>query len=238
MRYLLTILLALFIFSSVSPAESTNVQVSKTSSNLNNLFRQSFQTSSLHFSLYSYKPKLGDLTTILQSVGIPKTPVALMPTFSIVLQHRAEFDSRLEIGYWRTQLETPAPNSLVLTTTLIPISYQFIYRPILLYDYLPMYIGVGVGFLRVNFDGNITDVLAEQGITLGNTASSTTGYVIIGVDLFRWQSQPGAAAAIGNNASINFELKRILKTVETTGDRPLNIILDGTAIGLGVRTQF
>ena len=40
------------------------------------------------------------------------------------------------------------------------------------------------------------------------------------------------------NLALNLELKRILKTVETTGTTPLNLILDGTAIGLGVKMAF
>ena len=239
MRYLAIILLFVFIIAGISPAKpSSSEQASRPPSILNSFFKQHLQTSSLQFSLFSYKPELGDLTNILQSVGIPKTPTAMMPTFSIVLQHRPELDSRLEIGYWRTQLDTPPPTSMSLTATLMPISYQLIYRPVLLYQYLPIYFGGGIGFLRANFDGDIVDVLAEQGITLNNNASTTTGYVIVGIELFQWESQLGDRASIGNNASINFELKRILKTVETTGDQPFNIILDGTAIGVGVSTQF
>ena len=162
----------------------------------------------------------------------------MMPTVSIVLQHMPELDSRLEIGYWKTQLDTPPPASMSLKATLTPISYQLIYRPVLLHEYLPIYFGAGIGLLRANFDGNIVDVLAEQGVTLNDSASTTTGYVIAGVELFQWQSQSDARATIGNNASINLELKRILKTVETTGTLPLNIVLDGTAIGIGVRSQF
>jgi hypothetical protein len=238
MRYLITILLSVFIISNTSHAEPSNAQASRPPSILNSYFKKHLQTSSLQFSLFSYKPELGDLTNFLQSVGIPKTPVEIMPTLSIVFQHIPELDSRLEIGYWKTQLDAPPPTSTSLTATLMPISYQLIYRPVLLYEYLPIYFGAGIGFLRANFDGNLVDLLEEQGITLNNSASTTTGYVIAGVELFQWKSQSGARATIGNNASISFELKRILKTVETTGIQPLNIILDGTAIGIGVRSQF
>ena len=238
MRYLVIILFSIFIMSGISHAESSNVQVPRPPSFFYNFLEQHLQTSSLQFSLFSYKPELGDLTQFFQSVGISKTPVAMMPTLSIVLQHMPELDSRLEIGYWRTQLDTPSPTSVTLKATLMPISYQLIYRPVLLYEYLPIYFGAGIGFLRANFDGNMVDVLVEQGIALNDSTSTTTGYVIAGIELFQWESRSGARASIGNNVSINIELKRILKTVETTGEQPLNIILDGTAIGLGVRTQF
>lgn len=236
MRYFSIILFSFFIITGILSAEPSNGQASRPPSILNSFFKQHLQTSSLQFSLFSYKPELGDLTNFLQSVGIPKTPVAMMPTVSIVLQHMPELDSRLEIGYWKTQLDTPPPASISLKATLTPISYQLIYRPVLLHEYLPIYFGAGIGFLRANFDGNIVDVLAEQGIAINDSASTTTGYVIAGVELFQWQSD--ARATIGNNAAINLELKRILKTVETTGSLPLNIILDGTAIGIGVRSQF
>ncbi|MDE0634888.1 MAG: hypothetical protein OXI43_03405 [Candidatus Poribacteria bacterium] len=232
MRYLFIILFSIFIISGISYAEFSDVQTSRPPSFLHN------QISSLQFSLFSYKPELGSLTQILQGAGVSKSPVAMMPTLSIVLQHIPELDSRLEIGHWRTQLDTPPPNSTSLKATLMPISYQLIYRPVLLYEYLPIYFGAGFGFLRANFDGNVVDLLAEQGIVLNDSASSTIGYVIAGIELFQWESQSGARATIGNNAIISLELKRILKTVETTGPQPFNVILDGTAIGIGVRTQF
>ncbi len=238
MRYLSIILFCFFIISGISHAEPSNGHASRPPSILNSFFEQHLQTSSLQFSVFSYKPELGDLTNFLQSVGIPKTPVEMMPTLSIVLQHIPELDSRLEIGYWKTQLDAPPPISISLTATLMPISYQLIYRPVLLHEYLPIYFGAGIGFLRANFDGSLVDLLGEQGIALNGSTSTTTGYVIAGVELFQWQSQTDARATIGNNAAISLELKRILKTVETTGPQPLNIILDGTAIGIGVKSQF
>ncbi len=238
MRYLLIILFSVFIISGISLAEPPNVQPLQPSPFLHNFLRQHIKTPSLQFSIYSYKPTLGGLADILHNFGISKIPTSLMPTLSIVLQHMPELDSRLEIGYWRTQLDTPPPTSTSLTTTLVPISYQLIYRPMLLHDYFPIYFGAGIGILRANFSGNMVNVLEEAGISLANSASSTTGYVIVGAELLQWESQPGTRATISNNASINFELKRILKTIETTGTQPINIILDGTAIGLGVRTQF
>ena len=40
------------------------------------------------------------------------------------------------------------------------------------------------------------------------------------------------------NLVFSLELKRILKTVKTAGAIPLDLILDGTAIGLGVKMRF
>ena len=231
-------LLSVCITCRISLAHSTEEENSSSSPLFQSAFNQHIKTSSLQFGMYSYKPKLGELNSVLQSVGISNTPVAMMPTISIVLQHRPELDSRFEIGYWRTGLQTSGPNSLSITTTLLPISYQLIYRPVLLYQYLPIYFGAGVGLMRATFDGNIVDLLAVQGIMLSNSGASTTGYVIVGLELFQWQAQSNTRASIGNNAAITFELKRLLKTFQTTGTSPINIILDGTAIGFGVRSQF
>lgn len=238
MRYLFVFLFLFYFSPNLSLAHPIEEQESYSSPLQNSFLNQHIKTTSLQFAMYSYKPKLGDLNNVLQSVGISKTPVALMPTLSIVFQHIPELDSRLEIGYWRTQLQTPEPNSFSIATTLVPISYQLIYRPVLLYHYLPIYFGAGVGVLRANFEGNMVDLLDEQGITLPDSGASTTGYVLVGLEFFQWQAASSARASIGNNAAITFELKRILKTVETTGTPPINIILDGTAIGFGVRTQF
>ena len=238
MRNLFVSLFLLCILNTSSSVYSVEEQESYPAPFLHRLFNQNINSSSLQFALYSYKPQLGDLNSVLQNVGISKTPAALMPTLSIVLQHRPELDSRFEIGYWRTELQTPAPTSLSITTTLTPISYQLIYRPVLLYQYLPIYFGAGIGLLRANFEGTMVDLLEEQGITVSDSGASTTGYVIVGLELYAWQSQSNARVSIANNLSFNLEFKRILKTVETTGTPPLKIILDGTAIGLGVRSQF
>ncbi len=238
MRYLFVVLFLFYPFSNFLMAHPIEEQESYPSSHLQSFLNQHIRTSSLQFAIYSYKPKLGELNNVLQTVGISKTPVALMPTLSIVLRHTPELDSRFEIGYWRTELQTPEPNSLSITTTLVPISYQMIYRPVLLYQYLPIYFGAGIGLLRANFEGNMVDLLKEQGIMFSDSGASTAGYVIVGLELFQWQSQSNPRASIGNNVAITIELKRILKTYETTGTPPINIILDGTAVGFGVRTQF
>lgn len=186
------------------------------------------QPPSFQLSLFSYKPQLGGLTDILQSVGVSQIPSELLPMFSVIFQHTPEFGSRIELGYWQMQLDFPPPTSAELSTTLIPVSYQFIYRPVLLSEFVPIYVGGGVGFLGASFSGTALDLIEAQGIRFDNGSSGPTGYVLVGADLFQWEE----------NFSLNFELKRILKTIETTGTTPLNLILDGTAIGLGVKMQF
>lgn len=179
-------------------------------------------------SLFSYKPVLGSLTDILQSVGVSRVPGALLPTVSVVFEHSAELASRLEIGYWQMELDIPPPTSASLSTTLIPISYQFIYRPVLLSEYLPIYVGGGIGYLGASFSGSAVDLIEQQGISFEGSSSGPTGYVLIGAEVLEWEQ----------NLSLNFEVKRILKTVETTGTLPLDLILDGTAIGLGIKMRL
>ncbi len=179
-------------------------------------------------SLFSYKPELGDLTAILQTVGVSRIPGALLPTISVVFEHTPELDSRIEIGYWQMELDIPPPLSANLSATLIPVSYQFIYRPVLLSDFLPIYLGGGVGFLGTSFSGSAIDLIETQGISFDDSSAGPTGYVLIGAEVMQWE----------HNLAVNLELKRILNTVETTGSTPLNLILDGTAIGLGVKMKF
>ena len=112
------------------------------------------QVPSFQLSLFSYKPQLGGLTDILQSVGVSQVPSALMPMFSVVFEHTPALDSRFEFGYWQMQLDIPPPTSAELSTTLIPASYQFIYRPALLSEFVPIYLGGGVGFLGASFSGS------------------------------------------------------------------------------------
>ena len=238
MRYLLVIMFILCAISGISHAHPSDVQETDSSPFIHNIWKQHIRTSSLQLAIYSYKPGLGDLNNVLQNIGISNPPVAMMPTLSLVLQHIPELDSRLEIGYWSAELQSPGQNPLSITATLVPISYQLIYRPVFLYQYLPIYFGAGIGILRANFSGNMVDLLEQQGFGISNSGSSTTGYVFTGIELFQWKSNSGTHASIGNNATIMIEFKRILKTIETTGTLPLNITLDGTAIGLGVKTQF
>ena len=186
------------------------------------------QFPSFQLSLFSYKPKLGALTDILQSVGVSQIPGALLPMVSVVFEHSPELDSRFELGYWQMQLDIPPPTSADLSATLFPVSYQLIYRPALLSEFLPIYLGGGVGFLGTSFGGSAVDLIEQQGVSFDNSSSGPTGYVLVGAELLQWEQ----------NFSLNFELKRILKTIETTGTTPLNLILDGTAIGLGVKMRF
>ena len=183
---------------------------------------------SFQLSLFSYKPELGGLADILQSVGVSNVPSALMPIFSVVFEHTPEFDSRFEFGYWQMELDIPPPTSANLSTTLIPVSYQLIYRPVMLSEFLPIYLGGGIGFLGASFSGSAVDLIEQQGIRFDDSSSGPTGYVFIGVELFQWEY----------NLALNLELKRILKTVKTAGAIPLDLILDGTAIGLGVKMAF
>lgn len=236
MRYLLALLISIFLFPSNSPAESTNVL--RPTSTYTDIISSKIINSSIQLSIYSYKPSLGDLNELLRGVGISKTPSDLMTSLSFVIHHLPQLDSRVELGFWSTELSTLPPNPLILNASLTPISYQIIYRPVLLYNYLPIYIGGGIGYLKTNFTGNLTETLEAQGITLGSDASNTIGYVFIGAELLNWEANPGSKNRFGMNASINLEIKRVLKTIETTTTPPLDIILDGTAIGLGVRSKF
>ena len=86
--------------------------------------------------------------------------------FSVVFEHSTELDSRLEMGYWQMELNIPPPVSASLSTTLIPISYQFIYRPVLLSEYLPnLTWGVGSVIWEQAFSGNAVDLIEQQGIS-------------------------------------------------------------------------
>ncbi len=227
MRLALACLLFFLLFHSITFAETADVPPLRPSP-VRAFLSEYLQSPSFQLSLFSYKPQLGGLTDILQSVGVERVPSELLPMFSVVLQHTPALNSRFELGYWQMQLDIPPPTSVELSTTLIPFSYQFIYRPVLLSEFIPIYIGGGVGFLGASFRGSALDLLEGQGISFDDGSSGPTGYVLIGAELFQWEQ----------NFSLNFELKRILKTIETTGTTPLNLILDGTAIGLGIEMRF
>ncbi|MCY3740426.1 MAG: hypothetical protein OXH00_05355 [Candidatus Poribacteria bacterium] len=227
MRLVFVCFMLLLLILCLTPADAVD-SPSLRPSPVRDFLGKHLDSPSFQLSLFSYKPELGGLTNILQSVGVSSVPSALLPTFSVVFEHTPELDSRFEFGYWQMELDIPPPTSANLSTTLIPISYQFIYRPVLLSEFLPIYLGGGIGFLGTSFSGNAVDLLEQQGISFDDSSSGPTGYVIIGAELLQWEY----------NLALNLELKRILKTVETTGTTPLNLILDGTAIGLGVKMKF
>ena len=227
MRLALACLLLFLLFHCVVLAETADVPPLRPSP-VRAFLAEYLQSPSFQLSLFSYKPKLGGLTDILQSVGVERVPSALLPMFSVVFEHTPALNSRFEFGYWQMQLDIPPPTSVELSTTLIPVAYQFIYRPVLLSEFVPIYVGGGIGFLGASFSGSALDLLEQQGISFDGGSSGPTGYVLIGAELFQWEQ----------NFSLNFELKRMLKTIETTGTTPLNLILDGTAIGLGIEMRF
>ena len=227
MRLVFACCLFLLLIPCLTLADTTDVLPLRPSP-VRDFLAEHLQSPSFQLSLFSYKPELGSLTDILQSIGVSRVPGALLPTFSVVFEHNAELDSRLEFGYWQMELDIPPPTSAHLSTTLIPISYQFIYRPVLLSEYLPIYLGGGIGYLGTSFSGSAIDLIEQQGISFDNSTSGPTGYILVGAELLEWE----------HNLSLNFEVKRILKTVETTGTLPLDLILDGTAIGLGIKMRL
>ena len=219
-----TLLLLIFYLPAADAVDTPPLRPSP----IRDFLGQHLDPPAFQLSLFSYKPTLGGLTDILRSVGVSRVPSALLPMLSVVFEHTPALGSRLEVGYWQMELDIPPPNSANLSTTLIPISYQLLYRPVLLSEVLPIYLGGGIGFLGTSFSGSAVDLLEQQGISFDAGSSGLTGYVLIGAELFRWEY----------NIALNLELKRILKTVETTGTIPLNLSLDGTAIGLGVKMKF
>ena len=227
MRLASACLLLLLLVYCVTLADAAEVSPLRPSP-VREFLAEHLQFPSFQLSLFSYKPKLGALTDILQSVGVSQIPGALLPMVSVVFEHSPELDSRFEFGYWQMQLDIPPPTSADLSATLFPVSYQLIYRPALLSEFVPIYLGGGVGFLGTSFGGSAVDLIEQQGVSFDNSSSGPTGYVLVGAELLQWEQ----------NFSLNFELKRILKTIETTGTTPLNLILDGTAIGLGVKMRF
>ena len=227
MRLVFACCLFLLLIPCLTLADTTDVHPVRPSP-VRDFLAEHLQSPSFQSSLFSYKPELGSLADILQSVGVSSVPGALLPTFSVVFEHSAEIASRLEFGYWQIKLDIPPPTSANLSTTLIPISYQFIYRPVLLSEYIPIYLGGGIGYLGTSFSGSAIDLIEQQGISFDNSTSGPTGYILIGAELLEWE----------HNLSFNFEVKRILKTVETTGTLPLDLILDGTAIGLGIKMRL
>lgn len=227
MRLVFVCFLLLLMLHCVTFADTTDAPPLRPSP-VREFLAQHIHAPSFQLSLFSYKPKLGDLTTILQSVGVSQVPGALLPMLSVVFEHTPELNSRFEFGYWQMQLDIPPPTSVELSATLIPVSYQMIYRPVLLSEFIPIYVGGGIGFLGASFSGSAVDLIEQQGISFDGSSSGPTGYVLVGAEVLQW----------AQNFSLNFELKRILKTIETTGTTPLNLILDGTAIGFGVEIQF
>ncbi len=228
MRLILVGCLLMLLIPSSLLAESPDAAAVRPSPVLRTFFAKHFRFSSVQASLFSYKPELGNLTDVLRNAGVSEIPAVLMPIVSVVFSHTVELDSRLEIGYWQMQLDIPPPTSATLTTTLVPVSYQLLYRPVLLSEFVPVYFGGGIGFLGANFGGSAIPLISQQGISFDGSSSGLTGYVVLGAELFRWE----------DTLAFHLELKRVLKTVETTGDVPLNVILDGTAIGLGVSMWF
>ena len=227
MRLIFVCFMLLLLMSCLTPADAVDTPPLRPSP-VRDFLGEYLDAPSFQLSLFSYKPELGGLADILQSVGVSSVPGALLPTFSVVFEHTPELDSRFEFGYWQMELDIPPPTSANLSATLIPVSYQLIYRPVLLSEFLPIYLGGGIGFLGTSFSGSAVDLIEQQGISFDDSSSGTTGYVLIGAELFQWEY----------NLALNIELKRILKTVKTAGTIPLDLILDGTAIGLGVKMKF
>lgn len=190
--------------------------------------RRGVESTSFHISFFSYKPSLEQFTTLLNSLGVPALNAGLMPVASLKLKHAPELSSQIAIGYWANDTALPPPNAADLSATFIPISFSLLYRPVMLQDLLPLYLGGGIGYSHLSVDGNALGLLAEQGIALDGGNSGLTGYAQIGLTYLLLDDQ----------LTLTLEAKRILKTFKGSGAIPFDLDFDGTAIGMGIGLHF
>ena len=195
---------------------------------LPDFMRRSVESTSFHLSFFSYKPNLEQLTTLLNSLGVPALDAGLMPVVSVKLKHMPELSSQIAIGYWTNGTALPPPNAADLSATFIPISFNLLYQPLLLSDLLPLYLGGGVGYSHLSVTGSALPLLAAQGVALDNGNSGLTGYVQIGLTYL----------LLDDRLTLTLEAKRILKTFKGSGAVPFDLDFDGTAVGVGIGLHF
>ena len=195
---------------------------------LPDFMRRGVESKSFHLSFLSYKPNLEQLTTLLNSLGVPALDAGLMPVVSVKLKHMPELSSEIAIGYWTNGTALPPPSAADLSATFIPISFNLLYRPLLLSDVLPLYLGGGVGYSHLSVTGSALPLLAAQGVALDNGNSGLTGYAQIGLTYL----------LLDDRLTLTLEAKRILKTFKGGGAVPFSLDFDGTAIGAGVGLHF
>ena len=190
--------------------------------------RRGIESTSFHISFFSYKPSLEQLTTLLNSLGVPALNAGLMPVASVKLKHTPELSSQIALGYWTNDTALPPPNAADLSATFIPFSFSLLYYPVLLRDFLPLYFGGGFGYSHLSVDGSALALLAGQGITLDDGNSGLTGNAQIGLTYL----------LLNDQLTLTLEAKRILKTFKGSGTVPFDLDFDGTAIGLGIGLRF
>ena len=195
---------------------------------LPDFMRRGVESTSFHISFFSYKPNLEQLTTLLNSLGVPALNAGLMPVASVKLKHTPELSSQIALGYWANDTALPPPNAADLSATFIPISFSLLYHPMLLNDFLPLYFGGGVGYSHLSVDGSALGLLAEQGVALGDGNSGLTGYAQVGLTYLLLDDQ----------LTLTLEAKRILKTFKGGGAVPFDLDFDGTAVGVGIGLHF
>ena len=195
---------------------------------LRDFVRGGVESASFHVSFFSYKPNLEQLTALLNSLGAPALNAGLMPVASVKLKHTEELSSQIALGYWTNDTALPPPTAADLSATFIPISFSLLYRPVMLSDVLPLYVGGGIGYSHLSVAGSGLVLLAQQGIALGNGNSGLTGNVQIGL----------MYPLLEDQLTLTFEAKRILKTFKGSGAVPFDLDFEGTAIGVGVGLNF
>ena len=195
---------------------------------LRDFVNRGVESTSFHVSFFSYKPRLEQFTALLNGLGAPALNAGLMPVASVKLKHTSELTSEIALGYWTNDTALPPPAAADLSATFIPISFNLLYRPVMLYDFLPLYFGGGVGYSHLSVAGSGLVLLAAQGITLDNGNSGLTGHLQVGL----------MYPLLDDQLTLTFEAKRILKTFKGSGTVPFDLDFDGTAIGVGVGLNF
>ena len=165
---------------------------------------------------------------MLNSLGAPALNAGLMPVASVKLKHTPELSSQIAVGYWTNNTALPPPTAADLSAIFVPTSFSLLYRPVMLSDLLPLYLGGGIGYSHLSVDGSALVLLAEQGIALDNGNSGLTGYAQIGLTY----------VLLDDQLTLTLEAKRILKTFKGSGAVPFDLDFDGTAIGVGVGLYF
>ena len=227
---LLIVLIGCFVgnISLESAVVSEPLTEGEQTSLLPDFMRRGVESTSFHISFFSYKPNLEQLTALLNSLGVPALNAGLMPVAAVKLKHTAELSSQIALGFWTNDTALPPPTAADLSATFIPISFNLLYHPVLLHDFLPLYLGGGFGYSHLSVGGSALPLLAAQGIALDNGNSGLTGYVQIGLTyLF-----------LDDRLTLTLEAKRILKTFKGSGAVPFDLDFDGTAIGVGIGLHF
>lgn len=178
--------------------------------------------------LGSYKPDLRQLNAILEELNARAPGADTMFTIFASFKNRPLIEYLLEAGYWENEASVKSAtseDSEDINTSLIHISFSFLYYPKIIQEYLPLYFGAGAGIYKMDIDyGNIEAV---------KTAMPDDRKTELGGNMML-----GMKRVVRDRILLDIRINHVFKNFTVNEKNNGKLSFDGTDLSIGASIRF